>query len=165
MTTKNTQTHTCPCDPQNSYQLCCQPLHLNEAVAKSPEQLMRSRYSAFVKQEYEYLIATHHPRYLNGLTAKDLAHGTPQQWIGLQIIAAPTQQSNQGQVTFKAWYKTADSSKARFDAIFECSDFVLENGFWFYTQGVQFDCPMPERNQHCICQSGKKYKKCCLATL
>ncbi len=33
---------------------------------------MRSRYTAFVKQEFDYLIDTHHQDYRQGLTAQTL---------------------------------------------------------------------------------------------
>ena len=48
----------CPCGG-GSYQSCCAPLHRGEQRASTAEQLMRSRYAAFVKGELEYLLATH----------------------------------------------------------------------------------------------------------
>ena len=41
------------------YRTCCGPLHCGDQRAETAEQLMRSRYSAFVKGELEYLLATH----------------------------------------------------------------------------------------------------------
>lgn len=41
------------------YRTCCGPLHCGDQRAETAEQLMRSRYSAFVKCELEYLLATH----------------------------------------------------------------------------------------------------------
>jgi len=34
-----------------------------------------------------------------------------------------------------------------------------------YHKGSLVTIPMPNRNDPCICGSGKKYKKCCLNTL
>ena len=48
----------CPCGG-GIYRSCCGPLHRGEQRAETAEQLMRSRYSAFVKGELEYLLATH----------------------------------------------------------------------------------------------------------
>ena len=48
----------CPCG-RGTYRSCCEPLHRGEKRAETAEQLMRSRYSAFVLAEVEYLLATH----------------------------------------------------------------------------------------------------------
>ena len=48
----------CPCGG-GMYRTCCGPLHCGDQRAETAEQLMRSRYSAFVKCELEYLLATH----------------------------------------------------------------------------------------------------------
>ena len=48
----------CPCG-RGIYRSCCEPLHRGEKRAATAEQLMRSRYSAFVRSEVEYLLATH----------------------------------------------------------------------------------------------------------
>ncbi|MEP6191186.1 MAG: YchJ family metal-binding protein, partial [Marinobacter sp.] len=50
----------CPCGFTLAYEQCCQPLHRGEAAA-TPEALMRSRYSAFVVGQADYLLATWHP--------------------------------------------------------------------------------------------------------
>ena len=41
----------CPCGAGASYLTCCAPLHLGQRAAASPEQLMRSRYSAFARRD------------------------------------------------------------------------------------------------------------------
>jgi SEC-C motif-containing protein len=46
----------------------------------------------------------------------------------------------------------------------ELSDFVFEAGKWLYTNGTILKGSgefTPERNSHCLCGSGKKFKKCC----
>ena len=48
----------CPCG-RGIYRSCCEPLHRGEKRAETAEQLMRSRYTAFVRSEVEYLLATH----------------------------------------------------------------------------------------------------------
>ena len=48
----------CPCGG-GSYGRCCAPMHRGERQAPTAEQLMRSRYSAFVRGEVDYLLATH----------------------------------------------------------------------------------------------------------
>ncbi|MGZ9898300.1 YchJ family protein [Shewanella gaetbuli] len=163
----------CPCNSQLSYADCCQTLHSSSNMATTAEQLMRSRYCAFVVEDYRYLIDTHYKDFLHGLTQAQLAQNNPQ-WLSLEVIehqllsANPTVKNRiafnhnypnlpQAMVIFKAWYKTDKSV----DVIYEASHFVFESNRWFYTYGEQMDCPLPTRNEACICLSGKKFKQCC----
>ncbi|QJX02374.1 hypothetical protein HML84_11705 [Alcanivorax sp. IO_7] len=45
---------TCPCQSDLPYEECCAPLHRGEP-ASTPEALMRSRYSAFVRNDTTYV--------------------------------------------------------------------------------------------------------------
>jgi len=45
----------CPCNPTKKYSNCCQKAHHNINSVTSAEVLMRSRYSAFVLANIEYL--------------------------------------------------------------------------------------------------------------
>lgn len=149
----------CPCGSQQDYSKCCQPYHLGISLAPTAESLMRSRYCAFVKQEFAYLIATHHSDHLQGLTLTLLQQASQPHWLGLSVLASSQNADNtQGSVTFKAWYK----EEAAIDAIYENSEFIFEDRQWFYTKGEQFSTKLPERNAPCICHSGKKFKQCCL---
>jgi len=118
---------------------------------------MRSRYSAFVLKEYEYLIATHHPDYLDGLTAGILAQGRETSWLSLDILSTRSGRQS-AEVCFQAWYR----DETAIDAIHECSQFELIEGQWLYTQGEQKAAILPKRNEPCVCHSGKKFKQCCM---
>ncbi len=151
---------TCPCGQKAdnqplTYQTCCQPYHLGE-LPQIPEQLMRSRYSAFVLKLHDYLIATHHPQYLNGLTKTILDQDNRTHWLGLNVNQTQIC-GNKGTVEFHAWYDNDG-----LDAIHEVSRFIKEDGRWFYTTGEQLVPISPKRNEACICNSGKKFKQCCL---
>ena len=52
---------SCPCGTDVPISECCGRFHSGEAIAQTPEQLMRSRYAAFCVRDSEYLIASHHP--------------------------------------------------------------------------------------------------------
>jgi SEC-C motif-containing protein len=152
----------CPCGQTTQktpafYHVCCAPYHKAHSIPLTPEQLMRSRYSAFVMQEYMYLIQTHHPDYLNGLTVEMLAQSDQAQWLSLQVLSTKTD-GNSGEVCFQAWYRDGDD----IDAIHEYSQFLREDGKWLYTQGEMKAAVNPKRNDPCICNSGKKFKQCCL---
>jgi SEC-C motif domain protein len=150
---------SCPCGSKQTYRLCCQPLHQQKQHAQDPEQLMRARYCAFVKGEFNYLIATHDANYLQGLTALELAQSPKVHWLGLEVLTSTKDLSNNtANVSFKAWYL----DQGQLDAIFENSEFIFEQGQWFYSQGQQFTTKAPERNSPCICHSGRKFKHCCM---
>ena len=51
----------CPCLSGEQYADCCGRFHRGEAEAPTAEQLMRSRYSAFVVLDAGYLLRTWHP--------------------------------------------------------------------------------------------------------
>ncbi|PKG58028.1 hypothetical protein CXF83_12000 [Shewanella sp. Choline-02u-19] len=147
----------CPCCSSKTYSHCCQPLHLGVKAALSPEQLMRSRFCAFYLGHFPYLIDTHHKNYLSGLTQQALSDGPQPNWLTLDIISF-SELGHQGKVSFQAWF--LDDNKL--DAIHECSDFIKEDGRWYYTEGLQQDPVYPKRNALCVCGSGKKFKQCCL---
>lgn len=117
---------------------------------------MRSRYSAFVLKQHQYLIDTHHPDHLNGLSVQTLDEDNHTQWLGLSVTKTHVEQ-NSGLVEFQAWYRTEEG----IDAIHERSAFIKQSGRWWYTQGKQFAPKFPGRNDPCICHSGKKFKQCC----
>ncbi|UUZ60382.1 YchJ family protein [Nocardioides sp. B-3] len=55
-------TRDCPCGSASPYDACCGPLHRGASAATSPEQLMRSRFSAYAVGETDYVFRTRHPR-------------------------------------------------------------------------------------------------------
>ena len=54
----------CPCGSFKSYETCCQRWHGGETPGDA-EALMRSRYTAYVLNMEDYLLATWHPRTLS----------------------------------------------------------------------------------------------------
>ncbi|QSX35145.1 YchJ family protein [Shewanella avicenniae] len=153
----NTLNKPCPCGSGTEYVNCCGQLHQQQATAQTPEQLMRSRYSAFVLKQYQYLLDTHHADFCGALTVAQLAQAQPEQWLSLNV-EAHSMSANVGQVRFCAWYRDGGT----IDAIHEQSNFVLEDGRWFYTDGELLKVSLPGRNDPCVCGSGKKFKQCCL---
>ena len=91
-----------------SYESCCEPLHRGLQRAATAEQLMRSRYSAFVFAEVDYLIATH-PDSLTPLLQrrKELRKNCREaHWLGLKIkaVEAGGVDDLEGTVTFEATF-------------------------------------------------------------
>ena len=101
-------TEPCPCLSGMSYETCCEPLHRGEQLAKTAEQLMRSRYSAFALAEVDYLMATH-PDSLTplGQRRKELRKNCREaRWLGLKIkaVEAGGVDDLEGTVTFEATF-------------------------------------------------------------
>jgi SEC-C motif-containing protein len=125
---------TCPCGSGNAYDTCCGPFLGGRAVPATAEQLMRSRYTAYARQNANYLVATTHPskRARNELKVigKSFRGIT---WVALDIIATEkgSAQDSEGTVEFKA-HCTAGREKS---SIHERSSFVREGDRWFYFDG------------------------------
>ena len=116
----------CPCGTGLPYAECCGRLHDGTASAATAEQLMRSRYSAFVVGDPAYLLATWHPR----TRPTSLELDPEVRWTGLEIVATSggSMLDTEGTVAFRA---------CRVDGVqAERSRFVRENGRWFYLDGV-----------------------------
>ncbi|MEW6079572.1 MAG: YchJ family protein [Thermodesulfobacteriota bacterium] len=157
----------CPCGSKQPYSQCCEPLHKG-APALTAEQLMRSRYSAYVKVELDYLQETIHPQKRadhNPDSAREWAEQSV--WDRLEILETTGggQDDQTGEVEFIAHYADAKGRKAMHH---ERALFEKDNGRWYFKDGnavtpqtIRRDAPKVGRNDPCPCGSGKKFKKCC----
>lgn len=111
------------------YAACCGRFHSGRAQAATAEQLMRSRYSAFVRLDEGYLLRTHHPSTAPAGMDLDPA----MEWRRLDIVATggggPFHTA--ATVEFKAYYR---HGKER-GVLHENSRFVREDGRWLYVDG------------------------------
>ena len=123
------QEQRCHCGAAAAFEDCCGPLLRGERVAETAEQLMRSRYSAYVIGDDAYLRATWHPetrpsrvRFTAGL-----------RWLGLKICAceAGLAVDDQGMVEFVARAKEG----GRASRLHERSAFSKVDGRWYYLRG------------------------------
>lgn len=117
----------CPCGSGLRYASCCQSLH-NGQTAKSPESLMRSRYSAFVLHLEPYLLATWHPD--TRPDALDLSQDN-MKWLGLEVVRAEITSPTTAIVEFIARYKVGGR---RAERMHEISEFVYTDA-WYYVNG------------------------------
>ena len=152
----------CPCQSgeqfPKTYDQCCRQLHSDMASALTPEQLMRSRYSAFCLNNAQYLTKTHHSSQRHKDSATSLSANI--QWHGLTVVASDLRQDHtEGYVEFIAHYRENQIP----GLLHEKSRFVKENEQWFYIDGEIVESgpiTLPSRNEPCWCHSGKKFKKC-----
>lgn len=125
---------------------------------------MRSRYSAYVTQAFDYVLATYAQAQRNKLDLHQLRQDAANtRWLKLEVLKAEPQGQN-ARVEFYAYYQLSEQDKKLFYRLHELSDFCLEDNKWRYTSGKIFDDSgqyKPQRNEACPCASGKKYKKCC----
>ena len=155
----------CPCGKKvegtpRKYEECCQPIHLGNQVASTPEQLMRSRYSAYFYALGQYIHDTHHQDYRGNTSPEEFTQSAEStQWCHLEVVQS-SQKDSSGVVEFKASFIDKD----KLHTLHEVSNFVFENDYWLYTDG-QFQPKTSQkinRNQPCPCGSGLKAKRCCL---
>ena len=132
---KAATTH-CPCGRTDArarpmtYVACCGRYldHWDEQPAPDAESLMRSRYSAFVLQRADYLLATWHAP--QRPPSVDFDPGA--RWLGLEVRAARATGDDTAEVEFVARHRIA----GRAVRLHERSRFVSEGGRWFYVDGV-----------------------------
>ncbi|MBN6068516.1 YchJ family protein [Aggregatibacter actinomycetemcomitans] len=145
----------CSCQSQKTYGECCGRFHSYTQFPETAEQLMRSRYSAYVLQNVPYIVDTTVPsqqKLLNVQAIQAWAENT--QWLGLQILSTETLTKVQSAVEFNAIFQGEDGEQAHH----ERSIFVKINGRWYF---VDPTVPLPTMKQPCVCGSGKKFKHCC----
>jgi len=129
---------SCPCRileqtsaKQNSpFSECCQPFLETAALAQTAEQLMRSRYTAFVLENEGYLLSSWHPQ----TRPEQIEFDTHIKWLGLKVKQTKAGQAadNKGWVEFTARYKIAGKA----ERIEELSYFLKENEAWLYFAAV-----------------------------
>ncbi len=136
----NSSSVQCPCDQQRLYAACCQPYHLNHAEAPDALALMRSRYSAYVFKEADYIIKTTH--------SKNVAYQTDQlvwrreilkrcercTFNKLEIIEF-TKGPKIAFVTFHAHF----TEQGKEYILKEKSQFENLQGYWLYLSGTFYN--------------------------
>ncbi|WP_435300372.1 YchJ family protein [Timonella sp. A28] len=117
----------CPCGTGRAYSQCCGKFHEGQEHPASPEELMRSRYSAFALMKVEYLRFTWAPENV----PVHLALDPQQQWTRLRIIDAPAPTADEGIVHYRAHYRYGQQR----DFLEEISRFRRHAGHWVYVDG------------------------------
>tara|TARA_R110000737_G_scaffold317535_1_gene328239 strand:- start:9152 stop:9640 length:489 start_codon:yes stop_codon:yes gene_type:complete len=160
----------CPCGSERAYALCCQAIIIAKTPANSPEQLMRSRYSAYANKQAQYIYLTYAHSSKAEQSLEDIAQWAAQtKWLKLVIHHSSDYQKdltnhNCAQVEFSAFYQHL----GQFFHMREKSNFVLEDNAWRYLDADVSESKVlnkPTRNDVCFCGSEKKFKHCCANNL
>ena len=128
----------CPCGLQDAkgrplaFDACCGRYldHFDDCPAPDAQALMRSRYSAFVRKDAAYLLATWHA----GHRPATLDFDPAARWLGLAIKDFRSTGDDRAEVEFVARYRVG----GRAVRLHERSRFVREAGRWLYVDGDQF---------------------------
>ncbi len=142
----------CICGNEKDFSECCEPIITKQKQPQSAEELMRSRYSAYVQANGEYLVysAVKENQYQEDIALIE-EFSNSVEWLKLDVLEVkPTT------VEFKAYYRDQNGIQV----LHEKSNFVQEDEVWKYKDGELYNSKV-ERNETCPCGSGKKYKKCC----
>jgi SEC-C motif-containing protein len=120
-----TEARRCPCGTALPYSACCEPLHQATREAVTAEQLMRSRYSAFVLGDVEYLRRSWH----SSTRPRRVRVDPAVRWTELEIVStsAGGPFDAEGFVEFAAHHDGAVLGVLR-----ERSKFVRDEGHWRY---------------------------------
>ena len=123
---------TCPCGRVAPFAACCGRYVLDFACTPAPtaEDLMRSRYSAFVREAADYLLATWHA----STRPPSLDFEAGAKWLGLEVREHRVLDAAHAEVEFVARFRVG----GRAVRLHERSRFVREDGRWYYVDGDQF---------------------------
>ncbi|WP_019450282.1 YchJ family protein [Cupriavidus sp. BIS7] len=122
----------CPCG-NGDFDACCGRFHRGEALPPTAEALMRSRYSAYVLGNEDWLRQTWHASTCPG----DLSVDRDTHWLGLTVKSHAQQDDLHATVEFVARYKLG----GRAHRMHELSRFVFEPrtageaARWLYVDG------------------------------
>jgi SEC-C motif-containing protein len=154
----------CPCGSGRGYGECCGPYLAGSLPAPTAESLMRSRYTAYVRSNVDYIVST--CTETEGIDLESTRKWSEKSnWLGLKIHRSVQGQAEDstGEVEFSATY-VLDGLREEHR---EIAKFEKKDGRWLYSEGevvprtVVRESPKVGRNDPCPCGSGKKYKKCC----
>jgi SEC-C motif-containing protein len=154
----------CPCGSGLAFAACCGPILAGSRQAATAEQLMRARFTAHVRHDFEFLHKSHRPTAATPYVPEE---GTPSvTWTKLVIHShEPTDNPDRSFVDFTAHGTEEGVEKV----LHEKSEFLRINGAWLYNREIRLGPPPfrsagPKvgRNDPCPCGSGKKFKHCCL---
>lgn len=158
----------CACGSGKIDAECCERFISGKEIPATPEELMRSRYTAYTKANVKYIAETMRSPaadYFDAEGAKQWAERV--RWIKLEVVDSSTE-GDKGFVEFLAhFYQDKHNHINQRHALHERSEFHRIDGKWYYVDGIDPRANIPikvtqiGRNDPCMCGSGKKYKKCC----
>jgi len=131
ITKSNLYKQDCSCGSGNLYGDCCAIAHKSIELVTTAEQLMRSRYTAYVLGDIEYLMKSHHSATCPLKEKEEILKWTKSvKWLRLEVlnIVKGGVSDTEGMVEFKAYFEENGVA----EVIHENSRFNRENKHWVY---------------------------------
>lgn len=156
----------CVCGIGDSTETHCLPIIKGKKLAKTAEELMRARYSAYALEEVDFIMESHTEEAGTDVDRESTAQWSKQsEWLSLEVLATEGggEGDSEGTVEFLAKYKVKNVVVEHR----ERATFEKHGDKWLFADGEQIAGPLVKReepkvgrNDPCPCGSGKKYKKC-----
>ena len=122
---------TCPCGSGKKYEDCCKKYIKKTLIPPTAELLMRSRYTAYVIGDFDYILETHDPATVSDVSRDSIvAWSESSEWEGLEIVKtkAGKVKDKKGIVEFKAYYRSSGEDHIHHEKSF----FIKIKGRWYY---------------------------------
>lgn len=127
------ETQHCPCESAKDYIDCCGVFISDQKIPATPEELMRSRYTAYYQMNMDYIARTQKSPAADNFDAEDARKWAKKtSWVGLEVIKTEYD-SHKGIVEFRAYYNI----NGKKNVLHEISEFIFENRRWYYVDGTQ----------------------------
>lgn len=124
----------CPCCSTKNYTDCCGIFISGAKNPTTPEELMRSRYTAYSQANIEYIARTMKPPASHGYDAQSAREwAIAVTWRKLEVLHTSMANPKKGFVEFIAHY----SHNNQDFHIHELSEFHLRKNQWFYVNGKE----------------------------
>lgn len=121
----------CPCGNEKNYDDCCGQFINQHKIPATPEELMRSRYTAYSKANIDYIVATMKSPASDGYDAASARKWARNiHWLNLQVMHSRVEGTT-GYVEFIATYLDKNIKQE----MREVSEFRLVEGRWYYVSG------------------------------
>lgn len=161
----------CPCGSNLSFSTCCQPFISKAQLNKpnTPEQLMRSRFSAYALKDGQYIYDTYGEKQRVNLTIEDLQSWADEcNWLALTI-----HDSTESTVDFSAYYVINSTLCELREKSNFAKEYENDQEQWRYIDGTitkNNEIATVKRNDICPCnqystawspKKNKKFKHCC----
>ena len=122
----------CPCGSKKSVDVCCQKFISGNALPDTPEELMRSRYTAYTLCDINYIEKTMLAPANNQFDAEATKQWSQQvNWLKLEVLNSSIQE-DKGTVEFCAHFMFENKKHL----MHEISEFIKKDGKWYYVNGI-----------------------------
>ncbi len=131
---------------------------------KTPKELLKARYQAFVKGDVDFIVESCHPQIRAKQDQKSIeAWSRNADWKGLAIEHEEADEDRAFIDFTVRFVESGENVEHK-----EKAEFRKKDDRWYYfdskfsrPEPIRRDSEKVGRNDPCPCGSGKKYKKCC----